>query len=161
MRNILSLSNKNVLKIHHIDLKSDIINTILNKRNDKNEIRLAIMKENKNRQQEGKQIIDTKYVYDEWAELNGYPICDELEEMGINDFKWLFGMNDSDYISWSELVRISHEYWKKYGKKFVTYIGDLYKKMMIEQKKRGINIPYEPEIYYEKNFVSFMDLFNG
>jgi len=164
-KQIIEILNKyidaNILKIHHIDLKADIINAILNKRNDKNEIRLAIIKENKNRQQEGKQVINTKYVYDEWAELNGYPICDELEEMGINDFKWLFGMNDSDYVSWSELVRISHEYWKKYGKKFVTYIGDLYKKMMIEQKKRGINIPYEPEIYYEKNFVSFMDLFNG
>ena len=140
----------NTLKYYEIDIEKDIIKAIENKEFDKYKIRNAIILENKKRSD--KEKINTKSMYDEWALERNYPICDELEEKGFNDFKWLFNMKLDDYIKWNELKSICREYKNKYSDKKPF---ELYQIILDNEK----NIPIEPEHFYEKQYTNLNDLF--
>ena len=99
-----------------------------------------------------KNIINTKSQYDEWALEMNYPICNELEEKGFSDFKWLFNMKTEEYLKWGTLKNICKEWQNKYQNK-KPY--ELYQIML----NNGINIPIEPEHFYEKQFTNLNDLF--
>ena len=110
--------------------------------------------ENKQRITKGLKIINTKSKYDEWAILKDYPMSDILEEYGFNNFKWLFGMNDSDYLSYSELVKICKEYKEKYETEHLSPV-----KLYSILQKDNDKIPEDPESYYNTHFISYNDLF--
>ena len=141
-----------VLKIYEIDIENDILKSFQQKDYDKYKIRNAINQENKKRKKDNNSIIDTKAEYDKWATVCDFPICDELEECGFNDFKWLFSMKDDDYLNWIELKKVCKEYMSKYNE---LKPAELYKKMLEDK----INCPKEPEIRYKNIFVSLTDLF--
>ena len=96
------------LEYYEIDVEKDIIKSYEEKEFDKYKIKRALKIENKSREKNDK--IKTKSEYDKWALDNDFPICDELEEKGFDDFKWLFDMKDDDYLSWKELKRVCKEY---------------------------------------------------
>jgi len=142
----------NILEMYDIDIEKQILKSYQMKDFTTSNIRHALIKENKRREKEGDNIIDTKASYDEWAVINNHPICDELEEKGFTDFKWLFDMKSDDYIGWNDLQKVSKDYVKKYPK---LHPNELYNIML----KNKLKIPKNPELYYEKNFNSLTDLF--
>ena len=93
-----------IIAFNEIDIEKDIIDSYEQKEFDKHKIKQALILENKRRTKNNK--INTKSLYDEWALLNNYPICDELEEYGFNNFVWLFNMKENDYLNWTELKKL-------------------------------------------------------
>ncbi len=138
------------LEYYEIDIEKDIIKAMENKEFDKYKIRHALVQENNKRGEKDK--INTKSIYDIWALEMNYPICDELEEKGFSDFKWLFSMKTDDYLKWSELKKICKEYQSDNPD---IKVHELYK-IILEKEN---NIPIEPENYYKKQFTNFNDLF--
>ena len=138
------------LEFYEIDIEKDIIKAMENKEFDKYKIKHALIQENKKRGDKDK--INVKSMYDEWALQMNYPICDELEEKGFLDFKWLFNMKSDDYLKWGELKGVCKEYQEKYQNK-KPY--ELYQIMLNNES----NIPIEPEHFYEKQFTNLNDLF--
>jgi superfamily II DNA or RNA helicase len=136
------------LEFYEIDIEKDIIKAMENKEFDKYKIKHALIQENKKRDNK----INTKSQYDEWALEMNYPICDELEEKGFSDFKWLFNMKSDDYLKWGELKKVCKEYQKNYQNKKPH---ELYKIMLTNEN----NVPFEPEHFYEKQFTNLNDLF--
>ena len=139
-----------ILEMYEIDIEKDIIKAIENKEFDKYKIKHSLILENKKKNIKDK--INTKSQYDEWALEMDYPICDELEEKGFSDFKWLFNMKTDEYEKWGTLKKICKEWQNKYQNK-KPY--ELYQIMI----NNGINIPIEPEHFYEKQFTNLNDLF--
>ncbi len=98
--------------------------------------------------------INTKSLYNEWAILNNFPISDELEEKGFNDFKWLFDIKDTDYLSWNELKKVCKEYQEKYSE---TIPNKIYELML----KENINIPHISMLNQTyKGYQSMRDIFS-
>jgi hypothetical protein len=93
-----------IIAFNEIDIEKDIIDSYEQKEFDKHKIKQALILENKRRTKNNK--INTKPLYDDWALLNNYPTCDELEEYGFNNFIWLFNMKENDYLSWPELKKL-------------------------------------------------------
>ncbi len=143
--------NIDTLKIYEIDIKKDIIDALTNKSFDKYQIRNALRRENQKRSEKDK--INIKSKYDIWAIQNDFPICDELEEYGFSDYKFLFDLNEDKYLSWSDLKKLCKEYQNKHGD---LKISEIYNKMIEENQ----NVPIEPEEIYKKNFTNLNDLFN-
>jgi superfamily II DNA or RNA helicase len=141
----------NIVKSYNIDIEKEIIKEYQKKDFELSNIKKAIKKEN-NKRQDNK--IDTKYKYDEWAENNNIPICDELEERhGIIDYKDLFGLKNDDYLGWDELVENAKIILEK--NKTIKSSAKLY---LILRKEINC-IPPEPEVIYKDKFQSYDDLF--
>ncbi len=138
-----------VLKIYEIDIEKDIIDSFKVKEFDKYKIKNALKIENIKRKDDK---INVKSLYDEWAINNNYPICDELEEYGFNDFKWLFDMKEDNYLRWSELKNLCKKYQTENTNMTIT---ELYSKICREHN----NVPIEPEHFYERQFTNLNDLF--
>ena len=79
-----------------------------NKIFDKYQIRNALIAANKKLDDSNK--INTKSKYDVWASHMDFMICDELEENGFCDWKFLFNMKDADFLSWIELKKLCKQY---------------------------------------------------
>jgi superfamily II DNA or RNA helicase len=94
------------LDIGNFDIESEILKIFNTKEYDTGKIHREIIRENKKRN--GVNVIDRKCRYDEWALNNGYPICDELEEIGFKKFSWLFSLGE--YLEWNELKKLCVEY---------------------------------------------------
>ena len=138
------------LKIYQIDIKTDILNVLNVKDFDKYEIKNALVKANKKYSPNEK--INTKSKYDIWAFQNNFPICDDLEDFGFNDFKWLFSMDLNDYLSWIELKKLCKQYQMTNpilspAKIYDLMIGD------------NVKVPIEPEEIYKNKFTNIGDLF--
>lgn len=143
-----------ILKTHNIDLKQDIISAVLNKRkNSLTEVKGELAHENNKRKIKGEEIINTTWLYDEWALDNNYPICDELEEENKKiDWKWFFGTKNNEYVTFAELKKICKE--NRSNNIKPDELPELYK--AIQQKYNGI--PPEPDKIY-KNFDTYINLF--
>lgn len=76
--------------------------------------------------------INTKSAYDSWALIYDFPLSEELEEKGFNDFKWLFDIKDNDYLYWVLLKKLCKEYQNNYGD---VVIRDLYSIIENEYEK--------------------------
>jgi superfamily II DNA or RNA helicase len=139
------------LNTYSIDIEKDIIASINNKEFDKYKIRNALRKENNKREEKDK--IKTKSNYDIWAIENDFPICDELEEAGFNDFKFLFDLDEKEFLSWNELKKLCKVYQNKYPE---LKTDEIYDKMA----KKNKNVPIEPEEIYKKKFTNLNDLFS-
>ncbi len=139
------------LKTYSIDIEKDIIASINNKEFDKYKIRNALRKENNKREEKDK--IKTKSNYDIWAVENDFPICDELEEYGFNDYKFLFDLDEKEFLTWSELKKLCKVYQNKYPE---LKTDEIYDKMA----KKNKNVPIEPEEIYKKKFTNLNDLFS-
>ena len=140
------------LNIYQIDIKTDILNVLNVKEFDKYEIKNALVKANKKYSPNEK--INTKSKYDIWAFQNNFPICDDLEDFGFNDFKWLFSMDLNDYLSWIELKKLCKQYQMTNP---ILSLAKNYDLMIRDNAK----VPIEPEEIYKKKFVNLNELFNN
>jgi hypothetical protein len=138
-----------IIAFNEIDIEKDIIDSYEQKEFDKYKIKQALILENK----KNKNKINTKSMYDEWAILNNYPICDELEEYGFNNFMWLFNMKEDEYLSFTELKKLCKSY---QGNHINKTPAEIYQELINE----GHCMPQEPEHFYGKKFSNFNDLFN-
>lgn len=142
----------NTLQYYEIDIEKDIIKAMENKEFDKYKIRHILIQENNKRDDKNK--INTKSMYDLWATEMNYPICDELEEFGFNDFKWLFNMKSDEYLNWSELKKVCREYQMEYSDENPLCMYDL----LLKEDK--YNIPPKTMLYQiYKEYKSMKDLF--
>ena len=140
------------LQIYQIDIKTDIMNMLNVKSFDKYKIKNALLHANKKYSPNEK--INTKSKYDIWAFQNDFPICDDLEDLGFDDFKWLFSMDLDDYLSWVELKKLCKKYQMDNPKLSPAKIYDL----MIRD---DVKVPVEPEEIYKNKFVNLNELFNN
>ena len=138
------------LQIYQIDIKTDIMNMLNVKSFDKYKIKNALIHANK--KYSPNQKINTKSKYDIWAFQNDFPICDDLEDLGFSDFKWLFSMDLDDYLSWMDLKKLCKQYQLDNPKLSPAKIYDL----MI---KDNVKVPIEPEEIYKNKFTNIGDLF--
>ena len=140
------------LQIYQIDIKADILSMLNVTSFDKYKIKNAII--NANKKYSSNEKINTKSKYDIWAFQNDFPICDDLEDLGFNDFRWLFSMDLGDYLSWGELKKLCKKYQSDNPKLSPAKIYDL----MIGD---NVKVAVEPEEIYKKKFVNLNELFNN
>ena len=119
---------------------------------DKHKIKQALILENKRRTKNNK--INTKSLYDDWALFNNYPICDELEEYGFNNFVWLFNMKENDYLNWMELKKLCKSYQENHIDKNPAEIYQI----LIDEGHCIPSISMLNQIY--KDYKSIRSLFN-
>jgi len=117
-------------------------------------IRNAIIKENEERIDKNKNIINTKKNYNEWAIKNKFPSCNELEERGFTDYKQLFDIKEDDYIGWNKLKGECNIYIKKYPN--LSSI-DIYNKKMSKDIKELPPLSMLNQIYPQ--YKNLKDLF--
>jgi len=140
--------DKDLLEMHEIDIQKDIINSMKTMEFDKYKIKNALKLYNSKNDK-----INTKSAYDSWALIYDFPLSEELEEKGFNDFKWLFDIKDNDYLSWRDLKKLCKEYQNKYGD---VVIRDLYSKIENDYEKIP-PISMLKQLY--KDYNSLKDLF--
>lgn len=154
MKEIIYTSyNVEILKTYNIDIEKDIIAAFQQKDYEIKNIIYALKRENQNRMKNKIAIINTKSEYDKWAKINNYPICDELEERGFNDFKLLFSMKDKDYLSFGELKALCIEYSNEY---FDMKYEELYKIIKNENDRVP---PFSMIAQLYKEYNNIRDLF--
>ncbi len=78
-----------------------------------------------------------------------------MEEYGFTDFKFLFDLAESDYLSWNELKKLCKEYQNKHSD--IISPAKIYKKM-IEDKYDIPPIEMLGQLYDEYN--SLKNLFS-
>lgn len=144
-----------ILNTYKIDIKKEIVDAFFKREKDITVIRRELIKENKKRASEKRELIKTKVLYDEWAKERNYPICDELEELDNKiSFGWLFDIKNNEYLAWDELVKLCREVrYTKY--KNIKNFACIYQEMI----KDGYNIPKEPEVFYKGKFTTYTELF--
>ena len=140
------------LQIYQIDIGADILSLLNVKEFDKYKIKNALIFANKKYSPNEK--INTKSKYDIWAFQNDFPICDDLEDFGFNDFKWLFSMDLNDYLSWIELKKLCKQYQLTNPKLSPAKIYDL----MIGDNVKVPDISMLNQLYKEYN--SLRNLFS-
>jgi superfamily II DNA or RNA helicase len=140
------------LRIYQIDINTDILAMLNVKEYDKYKIKNAII--NANKKYSPNEKINTKSKYDIWAFQNDFPICDDLEDFGFNDFKWLFSMDLNDYLSWIELKKLCKQYQLTNPKLSPAKIYDL----MIVNNVKVPDISMLNQLYKEYN--SLRNLFS-
>lgn len=114
-------------------------------------IRDIIKKENDNRKQENKGIIDNIKEYNSFAKLKNLSSMDELEQKyGDINLTWLFCLENEKYLGWLELCEIARKY-DTTNKK----LSDCYNELL-----KQYNIPKDPKNVYKK-FTNLKDLFGN
>lgn len=113
-------------------------------------IRDIIKKENNNRRQINKNIIDNIKEYDIFAKNNNILLMSELErKYGDVDLKWLFCLDREDYLKWEELLEIARKYDTQNKKLIDCYV----------ELSKNYNLPKDPGSVYKK-FTNLSDLFS-
>lgn len=135
--------DKDTLAMYEIDVEKDVINAMKNMEFDKYKIKHALKLYNSKQTDK----INTKSAYDSWALIYGYLLSDELEEKGFTDFKWLFDMKTTDYLSWRELKKMCKEYQNEYPDLMPNKIYDI----MLKEKDYLPPVSMLHQIYKEYN----------
>jgi superfamily II DNA or RNA helicase len=139
-----------VLSMYEIDIEKDIISMMKTMEFDKFKIKHALKLSNSKQSEQ----INTRSAYDSWALDNNYPLCDELEEKGFNDFKWLFNMKAGDYLTWKDLKKLCIKYQNKYPEMLAS---KLYCKM-VDENDDICPVSMLNQMY--KDYNSMKDLFS-
>lgn len=139
-----------VLSMYEIDIEKDVISMMKTMEFDKFKIKHALKLYNSKQSEK----INTRTTYDSWALNNNYPMCDELEEKGFDDFKWLFDMNVNDYLAWKDLKIICIKYQNKYPEMLASKLYS----MMANENDGICPISMLNQLY--KDYNSMKDLFS-
>ena len=144
------------LNFYQIDIKADILANNSTTDFDKYKIKNALVRTNKKKSIQDQ--INTKSKYNEWAILNDFPVSDELEEFGFNDFKWLFSMDSNDFVSWSELKKLSKQFQQaNMGLGLGLSLAKIYD-AMIRENPRVPDMSMLNQLY--KEYKSLRDIFS-